>query len=274
MPEGIYITKKLHDSPKELVINSILLECVFSVKLVIQVRESEVIGLIKTIEKQNVVDEVFDQIKSNIMNSVWKPGEMIPSENELCRMFNVSRVSVRSAIQKLRAIGIIETRHGKGSFVSSSLKEGLLNGFVPIINLSEKEFFDMLELRETIEFKCIDLAVQRAEEKDIEEIGQALQKMIENQDDYVKFSMADLEFHLAIVKASQNDLFLTIMNAVKEPYHYYLTELNRVFGEFEESIRGHREQYEAIKNRDSEKVKELMSAGMNRRKAELYWNQR
>ncbi|MED4602241.1 FadR/GntR family transcriptional regulator [Paenibacillus validus] len=224
--------------------------------------------IIKAIEKQNVVDEVYDQIKSNIITAKWKPGDKIPSENELCQMFNVSRVSVRSAIQKLRAVGIITTHHGKGSFVSPSINESILNSFIPVMNLSEQEFLDMMEFRETIEFKCIDLAVERAEEKDIQQIGQALQKMIANKDDFVKYSQSDLEFHFAIVRASKNELFLKLMNAVKDAYYYYLEELNRVFGVNEESLQGHIAQYEAIRNKDAGKAKELIAIGMeeNRRK--------
>ncbi|RTE05464.1 FadR/GntR family transcriptional regulator [Paenibacillus whitsoniae] len=218
--------------------------------------------MIRAIEKQNVVDEVYDQIKSHIITSKWKPGDKIPSENELCQMFNVSRISVRSAIQKLRGLGIITTHHGKGSFVSPSVNEVILNGFFPIMNLSEKEFVDMMEFRETIEFKCIDLAVQRADEQDIQEIGKALQKMLANKDDYVKYSVHDYEFHFNIVKASKNDLFIKLMQVVKEPFSYYLEELNRVFGVSEESLQGHIDQYEAIRTRDAQKAKELIEFGM------------
>jgi GntR family transcriptional repressor for pyruvate dehydrogenase complex len=228
----------------------------------------EVNRLIKAIVKHNVVDEVYEQIKNNIITANWKPGHKIPSENELCKMFNVSRISVRSAIQKLKAIGIITSSQGKGTFLSLSKSEGILNGFFPVMNLSEKEYLDMMEFRETMEFKCIDLVVERGEEKDINEIEQAVKKMIACKDDYIKYSKADLEFHFAIVRASQNELFLKLMYAVKEPFYYYLEELNRVFGVSEESLHGHITQYEAIRNKDAGKAKELIAAGMkeNRKK--------
>lgn len=224
--------------------------------------------MIKAIEKQNVVDEVFNQIKSNIITAKWKPGEKIPSENELCKMFNVSRISIRSAIQTLKAVGIITTSQGKGTFVSSSLNDGILSNFIPIMNLSEKEYFDMMEFRETIEFKCIDLVVSRGTDEDIKEIGQAVDAMIASKDDYIKYSKADLDFHFAIVKASQNQLFLKMIYAVKEPFYYYLEELNRVFGINEEGLQGHIAQYEAILHGDADRAKDLIAKGMeeNRKK--------
>lgn len=233
-----------------------------------KLKRAEVNSMIKAIEKQNVVDEVYDQIKSNIITAKWNPGDKIPSENELCQMFNVSRISVRSAIQKLKAIGIVTSSQGKGTFVSPSINEGILNSFIPVMNLSEKEFLDMMEFRETIEFKCIDLVVERGEEKDIHEIEQAVNNMIANKDDYVKYSKADLDFHFAIVKASKNELFLKLMHAVKEPFYYYLEELNRVFGVSEDSLQGHIAQYKAILNKDAQKAKDLIVTGMkeNRKK--------
>lgn len=218
--------------------------------------------MIKTIEKQNVVDEVFEQIKRNIVTANWKAGDRIPSENELCRMFGVSRISVRSAIQKLKAVGIVTTSQGKGTFVSQSANEGLLNDFFPVMNLGDKELSDMMEVREAIEFKCIDLAVDRATDQDIAAIGEALEQMIANRDDYVKYSEADLEFHLRIVQAARNDLFIKLMAAIKTPFYYYLEELNRVFGVGEESLQGHIAQYEAIRDKDAAKAKRLIAEGM------------
>ncbi|MEK3917395.1 FadR/GntR family transcriptional regulator [Paenibacillus sp. FSL H7-0331] len=215
-----------------------------------------------SIDKQNIVDEVYAQIKNNIVNGTWKPGDKIPSEHELCQMFKVSRVSVRSAIQKMRAIGIITTRHGQGSFISQSIQDRILNDLTPIMNITEREFMDMMEFRETIEFKCIDLAVQRADEDDIRRIEQALEKMVAGQSDYKKYTAADIEFHVAIAKASKNEILYQVVKNT-HAYSEFLEELNRVFGVSEESVEGHIQQLEALKRRDSEAVKALIKIGMN-----------
>ena len=64
-----------------------------------------------------VSDIVFDQLKEMIVTQEWAPGDKIPSENEIAQMMSVSRVSVRSALQRLASIGIIESRQGEGTFV-------------------------------------------------------------------------------------------------------------------------------------------------------------
>jgi GntR family transcriptional repressor for pyruvate dehydrogenase complex len=213
------------------------------------------------IEKKNVVDNVYEQIKARIVSETWKAGEKIPSESELCGMFNISRVSIRSAVQKLRDLGLITTRHGKGSFVSASATSFDIQMTVPIMNLSEKEFLDIMEFRELIETKCIELAVLRAEDDDIVTIERALNEMKAYQYDYSKYSMADYQFHLAIVKASKNELFIQIIDRIKNVYYDHLKELNRVLADMVESLEGHTKQLEAIKSRDIEAVRRLVHEG-------------
>ncbi|TVX96845.1 FadR/GntR family transcriptional regulator [Cohnella terricola] len=217
----------------------------------------------KAIEKKNIVDDVFEQIKEKIVSEEWQAGQKIPSENELCSMFNVSRVSIRSAVQKLRDLGLIATRHGKGSFVSDRATSFDIHMTAPIMNLSEKEFLDIMEFRELVEIKCIELAVLRADDDDIAAIEKALNDMKANQHDYSKYSIADYQFHLAIVKASKNELFVHIIDRLKNVYYYHLKELNRVLADMEDSLSGHSQQLEAIKSRDMEAVRRLVHEGNN-----------
>ncbi len=217
---------------------------------------------LKAVQKNNIVADVYEQIKEEIINGNWEPGQKIPSEHELSSVFNVSRTSVRSAIQKLRDTGFIITRHGKGSFVTSTLTNFNLQMTTPIFTMSQKDFLDIIEFRESIEMKCMELVVVRADEEDIHEIEKALNEMIANHNDYSKYSRADFSFHYAIVKASKNNLFIKFMDDIKDFYYYHLEELNRVFGNIDESIKGHINQFEAIKNRDMEAIKRLIKEGI------------
>jgi GntR family transcriptional repressor for pyruvate dehydrogenase complex len=216
---------------------------------------------IKTINKQYIVDEVYQQIIAKIDGGLWQIGEKLPSEKQLCEMLGVSRTSIRSALQKLSAYGIIEIRHGQGSFVSDSAKVNVLNGIHIGMNMSDKEILDMLEFRETIEFKCIELAVERATEDDVLFLENALKKMIESKDDYKKYSVADFEFHLVFAKASKNNVLYNVMKNTKS-FYYYLEELNRVFGVNKDTIEGHQRQFQLFKNRDAEGIKNEIRRGM------------
>lgn len=121
----------------------------------------------------------------------------------------------------------------------------------------------MMEFRETIEFKCIDLAVERADEEDINEIETALKKVIQTKHDTNKCAIADYEFHLAIAKASKNYVLYTVMKNTRNFFYNYLHELNCVFGIDGNFVQGHIDQFEALKRRDAERVKQLIKNGMD-----------
>ncbi|EHL3976773.1 FadR family transcriptional regulator, partial [Salmonella enterica subsp. enterica serovar Enteritidis] len=104
---------------------------------------------IKSIQKQNVVNEIYDQISSKLLDGSWAPGSRLPSEVELTASFNVSRVSVRSAVQRFRDLGIVVTRQGSGSYVSENFTPQMLsNDPRPIMHLSREEFHDMMIFRQ------------------------------------------------------------------------------------------------------------------------------
>ncbi|WP_202112581.1 MULTISPECIES: FadR/GntR family transcriptional regulator [unclassified Gilliamella] len=219
--------------------------------------------MIKSIPKNNIVEAVYQQMLSKILDGSWAEESKLPSEFELTSLFSVSRTSIRSAVQKLRDLGIIYTKHGMGSFVSKNLnKDKITNINQPIMHLSQEEFMDMMIFRQTVEFKCIELAATNANESNIIEIEDALNRMLINKNDYKKYSQADLDFHIAIIKASHNKIFINIIHDIKDIYYYYLEELNRVFGPTIESIDAHIKVFMAIKEHDIESAKLALDNAM------------
>lgn len=81
--------------------------------------------------------------------------------------------------------------------------------------------------------------------------------------DYKKYSEADYEFHLAIVRASHNSVFYNVMNSIKDIYYYYLEELNRALGITLESVEAHIKVYMSIKNRDASTAVKVLDEAMS-----------
>jgi GntR family transcriptional regulator, transcriptional repressor for pyruvate dehydrogenase complex len=159
-------------------------------------------------------------------------------------------------------LGIVVTYQGKGTFVSEKIGKIGINDFNLIMHLSEEEFSDMRVFRQTIEYKCIDLAVKNATNEDFENIEEALNQMFRFRDDYKKYSEADFNFHLAIAKASKNKVFYNVIHSIRDLYYQYLEELNRVIGVTLESIEVHLQLFRAIQNRDAEKAKVILNNAM------------
>lgn len=218
---------------------------------------------LESVQKHNIVDVIYEQMKNNIQNGIWEPGCKLPSEAELTATFQVSRVSVRSAVQKLRDLGVVVTHQGKGTYVTRDVaRYGAFNDNQPILHLSEEEFEDMRVFRQTVEFRCMELAVKNANDEDIAELEKALNRMLVNKDDYKKYSLADYDFHLAIVKASHNTIFIHVMESLKGIYVHYLEELNRVLGITLESVEAHIKVFMALKNRDASLATETLNSAM------------
>lgn len=218
---------------------------------------------IESVQKQNVVDVIYQQMKKHIQDGTWESGCKLPSEAELTQTFQVSRVSVRSAVQKLRDLGVVVTHQGKGTYVTRDVaRYDVFSDNQPILHLSREEFDDMYVFRQTVEFRCMALAVKNATEDNIKELEQALNRMLVNKDDYKKYSQADFDFHLAIVKASHNKIFIHVMESLKGIYIHYLEELNRVLGITLESVEAHIKVFMALKNRDAQAATETLNAAM------------
>jgi DNA-binding FadR family transcriptional regulator len=138
----------------------------------------------------------------------------------------------------------------------------LNNNARPLMHLSREAFNDMMVFRQTVEFKCVELAVEHATEEDIGLLEHALNNMLINKGDYKKYSEADYDFHLAIIRASHNSVFYNVMKSIKDIYYYYLEELNRSLGITLESVEAHIKVFMAIKNRDASSAVQVLNEAM------------
>ena len=114
------------------------------------------------IQKQSATDLVCDQMKEMITSGNWSVGTKIPSENELAEIFGVNRLTVRIAIQRLNALGVLYTRTGEGSFVQQFNFDSLLSDLSDFY-YSPSVLEKVSEFRQIIETECIRRVVARSE---------------------------------------------------------------------------------------------------------------
>lgn len=214
---------------------------------------------IKPIQKVNVGEQVYEQMKHLLIEGEWKPGAKIPSENELADMFNVSRITVRQALQKLNALGLLETRFGEGSFVKVLDVGESMNGLIPIMYLGEQSAQEVFEFRMILETECARLAARRADEKDIEALKDILSNMIqcEKNKDLKSFSVADLDFHFKIATITRNALVIKTMSILREVLESSMYDVIDKMG-CKNGIYYHTEIIHAIENKEDEKAANMM----------------
>jgi GntR family transcriptional regulator, transcriptional repressor for pyruvate dehydrogenase complex len=169
---------------------------------------------------RNLAEQVVAYVNEQIAMRALKPGDKLPTESSLMTLLGVSRTVVREAISRLQAMSVIETRHGIGSFVLEPRREPLGIEVVPASTLSD--VLSVLELRISLETECAGLAAQRASERDLANIRGALEAIGEATRAGGDSAAADLEFHVAVARATGNRYFvdiLTQMGAALIPRH-------------------------------------------------------
>ncbi len=172
----------------------------------------------KKIVKSSLTDQIFDYLQSEILKGTWKPGEKLPSENELSAELGVSRMSLRSAIQRICAMGLAETRVGEGTFVRSFNLRSYFSELyrLGLLGQSPNEIND---LRFVLQIGSVRLAmVDGVDRVDLA----VLEKLVEDMEraaaanDQDAFHIADLQFHRSVCELCKNELLYNIYDAVEE----------------------------------------------------------
>lgn len=213
----------------------------------------------KSIEKRESLSrQVFEQLKKEIIIGRWKPGEKIPSENELSEMLNVSRVTVREALQTLVALDLLEKKQGEGTFVKELSGELYIDALLPtFVNLKKSKIHSVHEYRKIIEVGAMELVVERVTEEDVEELKKILNKMNLYSNDLERFALEDLNFHLTLCQITRNPIIEKANYLMKDYLQECMLEVIRAMGS-EDGIYYHGEIIKAIEDRDRKKARNLM----------------
>jgi GntR family transcriptional repressor for pyruvate dehydrogenase complex len=166
---------------------------------------------------RNLAQLVVAQLGEHIREGELKPGDKLPTETEIMAEQGVSRSVVREAISRMQAAGLVETRHGIGTFVlpppppSSSIM-----GIDPATVMTVRDVIALLELRIGLETEAAGLAAARRSDAQLAEVRAALadlQQGARRGEDTVEL---DQRFHLAIAQASGNQYFHAILQHLGE----------------------------------------------------------
>lgn len=163
--------------------------------------------------KLSATDQIINYIKENILNGNFKINSKLPSERKIAEQFNISRIPVRKAIEKLCEDGILRTIPYSSPIIEGFKNIDLFDDNEIYKNHTIQEFYvESLRARQFIESEATKLAVLNANDEDLKKIRNAYLKSIGELDNVSKglideCSDADLEFHKEIILASHNPLF-------------------------------------------------------------------
>ena len=157
-----------------------------------------------------IVEQILDRVRSGGL----KPGQKLPTEKEMSDMFGVCRASVREALRALSLMGHLEVHQGKGAYLLEAPPREDPAAERLGAALAAVDSLDLVDLRNLLECKAVALAADRATPAQLKDIAKALQNMEHSLGRAEEFYRADLEFHVAVTRAANNQVLLEMMNVI------------------------------------------------------------
>lgn len=170
-----------------------------------------------TIKHTKLSDTIVAHFEQLIVDGQLNAGEKLPSERQLAEQFNVSRPSLREAIQKLEAKGVVERRQGGGTYVVNRMSEQLNDPLFELLAKHPESQFDLLEFRHALEGISSYYAALRGTNADLERIAESIKSIVSSQRDSIDAQVDALtEFYGRIAEASHNVILLHVVQSMQE----------------------------------------------------------
>lgn len=169
--------------------------------------------LLQPLQKRSLAQQAFEQLLAYVQDGTLRPGDALPSQQELARRLSVSRPVLREAMQRLAAAGLIEIRHGSGCYVAQPRHEAVLSSLFD--TFTHERALEVLEVRMLIEVEMAALAAMRATPEDISRMEAALERITRLRAAGELTVEGSSEFHRALARASHN----TVLDGIAQLLH-------------------------------------------------------
>ncbi|MBB3257076.1 GntR family transcriptional repressor for pyruvate dehydrogenase complex [Paraburkholderia bannensis] len=162
------------------------------------------------------VETVMRRMETALLDGSWRAGEKLPSERVLAQDYGVARNTVREAIQRLAARGLVASRAGAGVFVTDQLRTGFASPWGQLVADHPALRDDILEFRRVLEGATAYFAALRASDDDLVRIRSLMDELerTRESDDKGAEADADAKLHEVIAQASHNAMFLHLHTSV------------------------------------------------------------
>ncbi len=221
---------------------------------------------ITPVHRKDLTSEIIDSVIRMISDGDWELGEKLPSQRKLASLMDVSMASLREALYSLQAIGVLEMRHGSGTYITSNMinpGEKIIELSMLLGHLDIKKFF---EARDVIETGLAGLAGDHATGVQIDTLFQILeeQRIAFDIDNDEHLHNLDLAFHQQLADMANNE----ILSQINDSLLKNLDKLFRVLPLSKEGWILHKNVAEAIQDRSPSKayraMKELIQFSYNK----------
>jgi GntR family transcriptional regulator, transcriptional repressor for pyruvate dehydrogenase complex len=215
-------------------------------------------ALIRPIKKTRLAEEIADRIRVLILDGTLPPDRPLPAERLLAARFGVSRGSIRDAFRLLETIGLLETRHGQGTFPHELDVDRLVAPLASILTYRRDLREELLDVRRMFEPAVARVAASRVTDEDLAD----LQRILDTQRRKLKAGgsaiVEDTAFHAVLARATRNRVVMRIMETLND----LLIESRKLTlkqkGRPERSIQGHEAVVAALRRHDADAAARAM----------------
>ncbi len=204
------------------------------------------------IKKTRVAEEVADRIRTMILDGTYPQGQPLPSERVLTEQFGVSRGSIRDAFRMLEMIGLLETRHGRGTFPHELTVDRLVQPLASVMTYQQDLRDELLDVRRMFEPAVARAAATRLTEEDLTD----LQRILDAQRRKLKTGQSaiveDTAFHAVLARSTRNRVVVSLMSTLNDLLVESRTSSLMQEGRPVKSIEGHEAVVDALRRRDAE----------------------
>jgi GntR family transcriptional regulator, transcriptional repressor for pyruvate dehydrogenase complex len=211
-------------------------------------------------ESEGSTEQVVSYVRNLIERGELRPGHRLPAERDLATHIGVSRPTVRAGLRALAAMGVVQSRHGSGTFIPSgppSLGTEALSFLAALHGFTRDE---MYEARRILEVGAAGLAAERATHEQIATLAEEVAGMFASMDDPRVFLVHDINFHRAVAAASGNPIVASIVEMVSALYYERRrdTAIRASDRDLKDAADMHRRIYQAIRGRDADAARNAM----------------
>lgn len=204
---------------------------------------TETLAVLGPVARSSVVDAVADRLRNEILAGRLAAGSRLPSERELSLALGVNRLTLRAALARLEAMGLVTTRHGSGTEVAAWRERAGLEALGMVMGSLDPEepawlelLTSMLEVRRVLATEAVALAAERHTDEDIAAMREIAAAQGTRLHDAQAYARGDLAFQRAVVRAARNIGLELILNSFARYPEEQPALVARLYDKREESV--------------------------------------
>lgn len=215
--------------------------------------------IVRQVKRRRLYEDIVQQFHALIYQGALKPGDRLPAERELSEQFQVSRSSVREALRALELQGLVVSKRGSGTFISTGNLDAALALVAANLNGGTAALPDVFEMRHLMEPQIAALAAQRANLEDVTRLREILTEQQWQIDSGETGVAADTDFHFTLAAATHNSALVKVVSAIEDILQVSRDRSLQEPGRPQRSLASHSQILEMVERGDTAGARQAMN---------------